>query len=368
MGCSSFFRSDRFPASCFRESEAVFVNLKLLVIYGRIATAKKNVSLNTPSLDPAGQPGRTQLPSPRFSVALPPPPRSAAPVAGQIVDSTTEPAVPVYFPPDPIVFAVRRAWCKELQPHGSEEPAPTPLTPKRRSQARSGTRTTAPPSINCKMSSDSESDDDTNYERKKVMVLQYQHDMAMLYSAMSSIVGKYCKSWVMKADPRTSRLSGFEWLRETIGTPEETYTMLRMNANVFFDLHDKLVAEYGLKETCFVTTYESLAMYLWTLGGCESNRRTQNRFKHGADTVHRKFHEVLQCVVKMSSHNIRPQDPNFHIVHDRIKRDKRAYSHLKDFIGAIDGTHIRASIPEGPSKIRVHWKNRCNNTECDGGM
>jgi hypothetical protein len=79
--------------------------------------------------------------------------------------------------------------------------------------------------------------------------------------------------------------------------------------------------------------------------GCESNRRTQNRFKHGADTVHRKFHEVLHCVIKMSSHYIRPQDPNFHIVHDRIKRDKRAYPHLKDCIGSIDGTHIRASIP-----------------------
>jgi hypothetical protein len=99
------------------------------------------------------------------------------------------------------------------------------------------------------MSSDSESDDDANYERKKIMVFQYQHDMVMRCSGVSSIVGKYCRSWIMKAEPRTSRLSGFEWLRETIGTPGETYTMLRMNAHVFFDLHDKLVAEYGLKET-----------------------------------------------------------------------------------------------------------------------
>nr|XP_020188490.2 uncharacterized protein LOC109774189 isoform X1 [Aegilops tauschii subsp. strangulata]XP_040260595.1 uncharacterized protein LOC109774189 isoform X1 [Aegilops tauschii subsp. strangulata] len=141
------------------------------------------------------------------------------------------------------------------------------------------------------MSSDSESDDDTNYERKKIMVLQYQHDMDMRCSGVSSIVGKYCKSWVMKAEPRTSRLTSFEWLQETIGTPGETYTMLRMNAHVFFDLHDKLVAEYGLKET-------------WSRCG------------------------------------------------PSIKRDKRAFPHLKDCIGAIDGTHIRASIPEGPSKVR----------------
>ena len=92
-------------------------------------------------------------------------------------------------------------------------------------------------------------------------------------------------------------MSGFGWLQETIATPGETYTMLRMTASVFFDLHDLLVRNYGLKETSFVSTYESLAMFLWTLGGCESNRRTQNRFKHSADTIHRKFHEVLQCVL-----------------------------------------------------------------------
>ena len=96
-------------------------------------------------------------PSPDFSFAtLPPPfppPSPTAPVAGQIAPPTPDPAAPVYFPPDPIVFAIRRAWCKELRPHGPEELSPTPLTPKRRSQARSGTRTTAPPSINCKVSS-----------------------------------------------------------------------------------------------------------------------------------------------------------------------------------------------------------------------
>ena len=86
-------------------------------------------------------------------------------------------------------------------------------------------------------------------------------------------------------------------------------------------------------------------------GGCESNRRTQNRFKHAADTVHRKFHEVLLCVVKMSAHYLKLKYPNFRNVHPRIRNDIRVYPHLKDCIGAIDGTHIRASIPEG-QKVR----------------
>uniref|UniRef100_M8CUY8 Myb/SANT-like domain-containing protein n=1 Tax=Aegilops tauschii TaxID=37682 RepID=M8CUY8_AEGTA len=162
----------------------------------------------------------------------------------------------------------------------------------------------------------------------------------------TKIVGKYCSSWIMKNEPKKSILTGFGWLQETIGTPGETFTMFRMKTRVFFELHDLLVKDYGLGYSPFVSSYESLAMFLWTLGGCESNRRTQNRFKHSPDTIHRKFHEVLHCVVRMSCHYLKPKDPNFHIVHQRILGDKRAYPHMKDCIGAIDGTHIRASIPE----------------------
>ena len=127
--------------------------------------------------------------------------------------------------------------------------------------------------------------------------------------------------------------------------------MLRMSARVFFDLHDLLVDGYGLTHSPFVSSYESLAMFLWTLGGCESNRRPQNRFKHAADTIHRKFHEVLHCVVRMSSHYLKPKDPNFRIVHPRIRNDRRAYPHLKNAIGALDGTHIRAVV-SSEQKVR----------------
>ena len=195
------------------------------------------------------------------------------------------------------------------------------------------------------MSLDTDSDDDNRYEMNKMLASHNAKKMRATCFNASSIFGKYFESWVFKAEPRTSILSGFEWLRENIDTPGETYTMLRMSAKVFFDLHDLLVQGYGLNHSPYVSGVESLAMFLWTLGGCESNRRTQNRFKHSADTIHRKFHEVLACVVKMSAHYIKPKDPNFHIVHPRIKNDRRAFPHLKDCIGAIDGTHIRVVIP-----------------------
>ncbi|XP_003572253.1 protein ALP1-like [Brachypodium distachyon] len=200
------------------------------------------------------------------------------------------------------------------------------------------------------MSSDCESDDDS-YEIKRRRVYHHAEEISVMSSAAATIAGKYCEIWVMKAEPRKSILSGFGWLQETIDTPGETYAMLRMNVRVFFSLHDMLVSRYDLQATFAISSYESLAIFLWILGGCESNRRTQNRFKHSGDTIHHKFHEVLLCVIKMAAHYLKPKDPNFHSVHPTIRNDRMAFPHLKDCIGAIDGTHIRASIP-ADKKIR----------------
>jgi hypothetical protein len=117
-----------------------------------------------------------------------------------------------------------------------------------------------------------------------------------------------------------------------------------MNEVIFYDLHDVLVERYGLKPSKHMNTYEMLAIFLFTCGGCESNRRSQNRFKHSSETISRKFHEVLDCVVAMAEHFLRPTDPNFRNVHKRIRNDKKAYPHFNDCIGALDGTHIRVSL------------------------
>jgi hypothetical protein len=137
------------------------------------------------------------------------------------------------------------------------------------------------------MSSDSDSDDDKYYEMKKKMVCHHAQKMSIICSGASNVVGKYCENWVIKAAPRTSILSGFGWLQETIDTPEETYTMLRMSAKVFFDLHDMLVERYGLKHSIFVSSYESLAMFLWILGVVKQieERKTVSNIQQILSTV-----------------------------------------------------------------------------------
>ena len=179
------------------------------------------------------------------------------------------------------------------------------------------------------MSSDSDSDGVDDDEREMI-VPQHVQVRNVIYIGVANIAALYSDTYLDKANPRTSILSGMGWLRETLATPGETYRMLRVNNHTFFDLHDLLVSKYNLTTSFDLSSHEALAIFLWTVGGCESNRKTQNRFKHSGETISRKFGEFLTSVVKMTTHYLKPKDPNFRAVHKRIRGDRRAYPHLKD--------------------------------------
>jgi hypothetical protein len=91
-----------------------------------------------------------------------------------------------------------------------------------------------------------------------------------------------------------------------------------MNKEIFLDLHDMLVERYGLQPSKRMSTYDMLGIFLFICAGCESNRKGQNRFKHSGETVSRKLHEVLDCVISMAEHYLRPMDPNFRTIYKRI--------------------------------------------------
>ena len=183
--------------------------------------------------------------------------------------------------------------------------------------------------------SDTESEDSTESESE---------EFCKLVNSAAQITQIYVDMYLDKNPPRTSILSGMGWLLETLRTPGECHTQLTMNTEIFLDLHDLLVANYGLMPSMHMNTYEMLAIFLFVCAGNESNRKTQNRFKHSGETISRKFHEVLDSVMDMAHDFIRPKDPNFRAVHKRIRDDRRAYPHFKDCIGALDGTHIRVSL------------------------
>ncbi|WVZ88820.1 hypothetical protein U9M48_035291 [Paspalum notatum var. saurae] len=173
-----------------------------------------------------------------------------------------------------------------------------------------------------------------------------EEDMEFIRMVLSGaqITTEYIGTYIDKNPPRTSTLSGMGWLKETLHTPGECHSQLRMSTEVFMDLHDLLVRKYGLRASLHMSAYESLAIFLFICGGNESNRRSQNRFKHSGETISRKYDEVLNAIMAMAKDFIRPKNPNFPDVHSRIRDHRKAYPHFKDCISALDGTHIHVCL------------------------
>uniref|UniRef100_A0A452Y209 Uncharacterized protein n=1 Tax=Aegilops tauschii subsp. strangulata TaxID=200361 RepID=A0A452Y209_AEGTS len=135
---------------------------------------------------------------------------------------------------------------------------------------------------------------------------------------------------------------------ECYGRPQYFYKMFRMSTDVFMALHDLLVSTYGLTSTTNVSSIESLAMFLWIVGGPQSFAQVENRFVRSLWTVHTKLQEVLLCLRKLAKDIIKPTDPTFSYEHERIK-DERFWLHFKGAIGAIDGSHVPVSVPADDS-------------------
>jgi hypothetical protein len=91
------------------------------------------------------------------------------------------------------------------------------------------------------------------------------------------------------------------------------------------------------------------------LWGPQSFRQIRNKFGHSLETISRKFSEVVHTIYRMSNDVIKSRDHHFTDIHPRL-REARFWSHFKDCIGAINGSHFPASVPstEQPKYIGHH--------------
>ena len=147
-----------------------------------------------------------------------------------------------------------------------------------------------------------------------------------------------------KKPRRIPLCTGQQWVFENLRDPGDCYAMFRMYPHCFHALHTTLVDKYKLKSTREMCSIEALGMFLWIVGGPEPVSQAQNRFKRSKETIHRKFDEVLECLVCLAADIIKPKDPEFSTLHSRLE-DSRFYPHFNDCIGAIYGTHICVVVP-----------------------
>jgi hypothetical protein len=180
---------------------------------------------------------------------------------------------------------------------------------------------------------------DTEYEMTRHF-LGLARDMAVLgyYGNL------YSEKYLNKEPRRIPEQTGLEWVNEQLANRKRCYKMFRMYPDVFEQLHNLLVSSYGLESSRDMSSVECLAMFLWMVGGPQSFSQVENHFSRSTETIHRKFHMVLNCLYKLGKDNIKPIDRNFKDVHPRLQ-DARFWPHFKDAIGAIDGSHIPVEVP-----------------------
>jgi hypothetical protein len=150
--------------------------------------------------------------------------------------------------------------------------------------------------------------------------------------------------YIQKAPYRVPLLSGYQWTVSTVENKTQCFNMFRMHRNIFDSLHNVLVERYGLKSTRKMTSVEALAMFLWMCGGQQSMRQVDNRFERSLETCSRKFDKVLECVMKLAAYIIKPRDPEFRTVHQRL-RSAWFSPYFNNCIGVIDGTHVAVTVP-----------------------
>lgn len=143
---------------------------------------------------------------------------------------------------------------------------------------------------------------------------------------------------------RDSSLSGAQWIREVLhGHSDRVYEAFRMEIHVFLNLCGLMKEKGWLEDTRYIGVDEQIGIFLSMICHKNSNRDLCERFQHSGQTISKYFTKVLQAVLKLAKEIIIP--PSFDVVPQEILMDPKHKRYFKDCIGAIDGTHIHASVP-----------------------
>ncbi|KAK2648063.1 hypothetical protein Ddye_015552 [Dipteronia dyeriana] len=151
-------------------------------------------------------------------------------------------------------------------------------------------------------------------------------------------------NFLIKEPCRNSTRTGWMFMMEILnGNDRRCQEQFRMEKHVFVKLCDRL-RSYGLTSTKGVRLEEAVGMFLMTLGHRVGNRIIQEQFQHSGETVSRQFGIVLEKMTMFAFDEIRPPT-EFNEVPHYIRSNPKYWPCFKDCIGAIDGTHVRVSLP-----------------------
>lgn len=116
----------------------------------------------------------------------------------------------------------------------------------------------------------------------------------------------------------------------------------------------------ALEDTIHVSANEQVMIFLFIVGHSGSNRLASERFQHSGETISRYYNLVLQALVDLEDRIIVQPGPGSQVP-DKIINDP-IFNPFQGCIGAIDGTHVQAVIPEAEQAgYRDHHGNHTQN-------
>ncbi|KMS98421.1 hypothetical protein BVRB_4g093000 [Beta vulgaris subsp. vulgaris] len=117
---------------------------------------------------------------------------------------------------------------------------------------------------------------------------------------------------------------------------------IRMRPSAFYSLCNILVEKGLLSESKQMSVKEQVLLFLYVLGDNVRFRDVGGRFFRSTWTIHCYFHIVLQAILRLYPYVVKPPGID---LQPEIQNNSRFFPWFEDFIGAIDGTHVRASVP-----------------------
>ncbi|XP_050257984.1 uncharacterized protein LOC126703109 [Quercus robur] len=126
------------------------------------------------------------------------------------------------------------------------------------------------------------------------------------------------------------------------GSERHCVNQLRMKPIAFHHLCHALTEGEHVRPTVHMSVTEQVFIFLHIIGHNVRFRVMGGRIYRSTETVHRYFKVVLRGVLKLYRALIRLRSED---TPPEIRNSRRFYPYFKDCVGAIDGTHVRASVP-----------------------
>jgi hypothetical protein len=159
----------------------------------------------------------------------------------------------------------------------------------------------------------------------------------------------YYRDNFVKNTQHNSKLTGIQWMYELLNHhPRRCRDNLGISQEGFKYLEDLLRRKGGLCGTRYMGTTEQLGIYLYAVVTDLSMRKLAERFQRSTETINRVYHKVMRCFLAKELYESIIVAPTLSTpLADKIQYNFKYFPWFKDCVGAIDGTHIPVSPPEG---------------------